>query len=173
MNYCKFGSTLSLRIQDGDVSVSLPHWDVRSSRPSTVAPGEPGRDGSVPKGRSGCTGSFKGTFAEGGGNIESSGLQNWGGQTQMLVGPVVLIDVFLILSNPLVSTLTRPAQRGLFDPVLTAPTRSEHRFSRSHRRVLLVPADSFPPAGPCKLLVLVKNALVACGLLKWSDKCTV
>lgn len=122
------------------MSVSLPHWDVSvgSSRRSTVAPGEPGRDGSVPKSRFGCrnvtvnTGSFKGTFA--GGNhretrsaelsersLFSLGIGLFGGaQTQMLVGPVVLIDVFLILSNLLVSTLTRPAQRGLFDPVLTA-----------------------------------------------------
>lgn len=31
----------------------------------------------------------------------------------------------------------------------------------------------FVSTGQCNLLVLIKNALVACGLLKWSDKCTV
>lgn len=143
------------------MSVSLPHWDVsvRSSRPSTVAPAEPGR---------GRTRSEEPVLRGGEGEGGDS-LRIWGVQTQMLVGPVVLIDVFLILSDPLVPTLTRPAQaRPLRPGFFDGQTRSERRFGPG---VTVASFWSlpilFPSAGPCNLLVLVKNALVACGLLKW------
>lgn len=145
------------------MSVSLPHWDVsvRSSRPSTVAPAEPGR---------GRTRSEEPVW-EGEGQGEGGGFpENLGGSNADVGGTC---RPHRRLPHPL-----RPARshahpsgssEGLFDPVfLTAkPAPSAVSGPESPFAFFWFLPILFPSAGPCNLLVLVKNALVACGLLKW------